>query len=72
MKKILKYNIHELSITDERLYNDPVEALAAFIIATLIVIIQILLKDELFAFRIILILGGLISILRFLLEVLSN
>ena len=72
MKKILKYNIQDLSITDERLYNNPVEALVAFIIAILIVIIQILLKDELFAFRIILTLYGLIGISRFLLEVLSD
>lgn len=71
MKKILKYNIDELSITDGRLY-DPVISFAAFIIAALIVIVQILLKDELFAFRIILILSGLISILRFILEVLSD
>lgn len=56
MKKIPKYNIYELSITDDRLY-DPVISFASFIMAVLIVIAQILLKDNYLGLKVIMILS---------------
>lgn len=71
MKKILKYNIHELSITDDRLY-DPVISFAAFIIAVLIVIAQILLKDNSLGLKIIMTLIIARIIWYYILEILSE